>query len=303
VAIQPIGSGRIEYTQGASRPDQTVFEVQRALNQLAGARVVPENGAFDRYTFDAIRNFQQAHSADGLRPSGIIDQRTIDTMNRELSRRFGQPQTTRSAPAPLPADMQAKSLENSIHAAAARAQVWANQGAAAHQAQFHRTEYRASVSNPGNSGGPGRLQRDSQIAGTRADLMMNTNEAWSALRTGGRHPLQDAKAVLADQRTTRSAERHLNRVAQALTRDGGPEAYRSMPEDDRAKIWAAALLSEPAAGQRVMGQLTGEARQTALEDLQAARDALLKANPDPQTAAAINSVHDLLRSTPEAGIQ
>lgn len=81
--IDAIGSAVITPESDGQVNDAVVYQVQRALNEIAGWSRLPEDGALNRETSVVIARFQESH---GLRATGTIDQRTIDCMNRELER-------------------------------------------------------------------------------------------------------------------------------------------------------------------------------------------------------------------------
>lgn len=66
---------------GATQTDSIVSQVQQALNQVAGASIIAENGIFNRDTENAIREFQTEHNID---PTGTINQQTVDALNHAV---------------------------------------------------------------------------------------------------------------------------------------------------------------------------------------------------------------------------
>lgn len=79
MSIQGIGSRSISFDPGSyGDTNQTVADVQHALNQLHRSSDVPENGVFDRTTEDAVREFQVSHGISG---NGVINQETINALN------------------------------------------------------------------------------------------------------------------------------------------------------------------------------------------------------------------------------
>lgn len=80
--ISGVGREIITQRAGQARTDPVVWQVQSALNAIAGRPAVREDGVFDGRTSVVLRRFQEG---EGLHPSGTIDQATIDALNRRVA--------------------------------------------------------------------------------------------------------------------------------------------------------------------------------------------------------------------------
>ncbi len=84
--IRSVSAGGSHFLHQNRDTSLAILNVQHALNELAGLKVVPEDGMFGTETSNAILNFQRAHQIPG---TGQIDDQTIDAIHVALYKKPG----------------------------------------------------------------------------------------------------------------------------------------------------------------------------------------------------------------------